>query len=76
MGAKLMFEYDRVGDILYISSCPPYADQESDELAEGVVARMNPESGDIENLEILWFSQRLKADRFELPVIASMRPAD
>ena len=76
MGAKLAFQYDRQADILYITSCPPYAEQESDELGDDVIARFNPDTGDIESLEILFFSTRLQDESFELPVSAAMRRAD
>ncbi|MBI2564279.1 MAG: DUF2283 domain-containing protein [candidate division NC10 bacterium] len=42
MDAKLTFRYDREGDILYIDKCPPYAEQESEEIGDEVVARLNP----------------------------------
>ena len=42
MDAALKFEYDKVGDILYISKCPPYAEQESEALEDDVVVRLNP----------------------------------
>jgi len=76
MAAKLSFEYDREGDILYITSCPPYAEQDSEELGDDVIARLNPRTGDIEGLEILAFSRRLRDERFELPVAAALRRAD
>ena len=76
MDAKLIFEYDRQGDILYISTRAPYAEQESEELGDGVVARLNPATGGIENLEILFFSSRVEGERsFELPVSADLRLA-
>jgi uncharacterized protein YuzE len=75
MEAKLTFEYDRQGDILYINKRPPYAEQESEELGDEVIARMNPKTGEIENLEVLFFSTRLlRSDLFELPVTADLRP--
>ena len=71
MKAKLKFEYDREGDILYISKLPPYPEQETEELGEEVVARLNPKTGEIENLEILFFSTRLlRNNLFELPIKA------
>ena len=74
MDAKLSFKYDREGDILHIDKCPPYADQESEELGDDVVVRLNPHSGDIENIEVLFFSTRLlRTDLFELPVTAKLR---
>ena len=59
MGTKLRFKYDREGDILYIEKCAPYPEQESEELGDEVIARLNPQTGDIENLEVLFFSTRL-----------------
>lgn len=59
MEPPLTFEYDDVGDILYINKVAPYAEQESEELAYNIVARRNPRSGAIENLEILFFTRWL-----------------
>jgi uncharacterized protein YuzE len=74
MDAKLTLTYDRVGDILYIDTRPPYAEQESDELGDEVVARSNPTTGAIENLEVLFFSKRLASNaRLELPISADLR---
>ncbi len=50
MEAKLIFKYDREGDILHIDKCPPYAEQRSEELGDDVISRLNPETGEIENL--------------------------
>ena len=76
MEPRLTFKYDRAADILYIDKAAPYAEQESEELADDIVARSNPETGEIENLEILFFSTRLlRQDLFELPVIANLRRA-
>lgn len=74
MEAKLSFRYDREADILHIDKLAPYAEQESEELGDDVIARLNPNSGDIENLEVLFFSTRLlRNDLFELPVTADLR---
>jgi uncharacterized protein YuzE len=74
MEAKLSFRYDREADILHIDKRAPYADQESEELGDDVIARLNPSSGEIENLEVLFFSTRLlRGDLFELPVTADLR---
>jgi uncharacterized protein YuzE len=74
MESKLSFQYDREADILYISKCPEYPEQESEELGDDVVARLNPRTGEIESLEILFFSTRLlRGDLFELPVTADLR---
>ncbi len=76
MAAKLTFNYDREADILHIDQCSPYAEQESEELGDEVVARLNPSTGAVENLEILFFSTRLlRSDLFELPVTADLRLA-
>ena len=69
MGEKLIFQYDREADILYVNKRPPYPEQETEELGDEVIARLNPETGEIENLEVLFFSTRLlRHDLFELPV--------
>ena len=76
MDAKLTFEYDREGDILYINTRPPYPEQESEEIGDEVIARFNPSTGQIENLEVLFFSTRLlRGNLFELPVTADLRLA-
>ena len=63
MGAKLRFEYDREGDVLYINKCDPYPEQESEELGDDVVARLNLKTGYVENVEVLFFSTRLLRKR-------------
>ncbi|MBI4602076.1 MAG: DUF2283 domain-containing protein [Planctomycetes bacterium] len=74
MEQKLKFRYDRDGDILHIDKCLPYAAQESQELGDEVVARLNPNTGEVENLEVLFFSTRLlRTEMFELPVAAELR---
>ena len=74
MEAKLKFRYDREADILHIDKCPPYREQESKELADEIIARLNPNTGEVENLEVLFFSTRLlRSDLFELPVSADLR---
>ena len=74
METKLTFKYDREADILHIDKCPPYAEQESEELPDEAVARLNPDTGEVENLEVLFFSTRLlRTDLFELPVNADLR---
>ncbi len=74
MDKKLTFRYDKMGDILYIDVCSPYSEQESEEIGDEIVARLNPESGEIENLEILFFSKRLEENNsWQLPVDAAMK---
>lgn len=73
MAAKLALQYDREADILYITSCPPYPGQDTEELGDDIVARLNPETGNIETLEVLFFSTRLlRNNHFELPVTADL----
>ena len=45
MGAKLSFKFDREADILHIVKRSPYPEQESEELGDEVIARLNPNSG-------------------------------
>ena len=59
MAAKLTFNYGREADILHIGKCPPYPEQNSEELGDEVIARLNPETGAIENMEVMFFSARL-----------------
>jgi hypothetical protein len=41
-----------------------------------VIARLNPDAGEVENLDVLFFSTRLlRGDLFELPVSADLRIA-
>lgn len=57
MEARLTFKYDREADILYINKRPAYAEQESQEIGDEVIARLNPVTGEVENLEVLFFLQ-------------------
>jgi len=69
MEEKMTFKYDREADILYINKKAPYAEQESEEVGNDVIARFNPDTGDVENIEILFFSTRLlRSDAFEIPI--------
>ena len=74
MAARLTFRYDREADILHIDKCPPYAAQESEELGDEVIARLNPGTDEVENLEVLFFSTRLlRNEIFDLPLTADLR---
>jgi len=58
------------------SNRPPCAEQETEELGDDVIARINPQTGDVESLEVLFFSTRLlRSDLFELPVTADIHRA-
>ena len=71
METRLMVEYDATGDILYLNKVKPYPEQDSEELEYGIIARKNPQTGEIENLEVLFFSSRAQnGTPFELPVLA------
>ena len=71
MATTLTVEYDKAGDILYLGKTKPYPEQESEELDYGVIARLNPLTHDLENLEILFFSSRVaKGETVQLPVTA------
>ena len=77
MDPKLSFRYDRVGDILYVETRAPYPEQESEELGDEVVARLSPTTGEIEGLEVLFFSTRLlRGERFDIPLRAILRPGE
>ncbi len=65
MAKSLTFAYDRIGDILSIDfdGVRPYAEQESDHLnGDEVVARFNPVTGEVENLDILFFNARMQKE--------------
>ena len=74
METKLKFEYDREVDILHIDKLPPYREQEYEELGNEVIVWLNPQTEEIENLEILFFSTHLlRSELFESPVNADLR---
>ncbi len=67
MTPRLTFEYDDVGDILYINKIQPYPEQDTDQLAYNVTARRNPRTDAVENLEILFFTRWLLKDGQQHP---------
>lgn len=72
--STLTFHYDRAGDILTIAKRPPYPGQECEELGDDVIARIDPETGAVDGIEVLFFSTRLlRADDFVLPIAADLR---
>ena len=76
MAAKLSIQYDAVGDILMIDTVEPYEEQDSDDLGDEILARFHPVSGAIENLEVLFFMNRVRGgERLELPIEALLRTA-
>jgi len=75
MAAKLAVQYDRQTDILYLTTRASYPEQETEELGDDIVARLNPATGDVESLEILFFSKCVQSDSLELPVTADFHRA-
>jgi len=76
MKSNITIRNDKIGDTLYIDQCLPYPEQESEEIGDEIIARLNPDNGNIENLEILFFSKRLQTQNiFELPIVAQLQLA-
>ena len=68
MATQTTIEYDRPSDSLYIYSVEPYAEQDSTEIGDYTVARYNPDTHELESLQILFFSKRLDRDKvLEVP---------
>jgi uncharacterized protein YuzE len=63
MAENLTLQYDPAGDILYIDKRAPYPAQESEEVGDDIIVRLNPETGEVENWEILFFSKRFTEKR-------------
>lgn len=58
----------------YLDTCTPYPEQETEELDDEIIARLNPISGAIENLEILFFFRRCdQINLLELPIRANFQ---
>jgi hypothetical protein len=75
MKKQLTILYDKTGDILYVNTCKPYPEQESEELRDEIIARLNPTSGTVENLEILFFAHRTQPlNLLELPIAQILQP--
>lgn len=73
MAENLTFKYDPIGDILYINKCSPYPEQQSEELGDDIIIRLNPKTGEIETLEVLFFSQRMNdSNELNLPITANL----
>ena len=63
-------------ELYFDDTCPPYAERELEELGDAVIVRLNPATGVVENLEVLFFSTRLlRSELFQLPVMAELWPA-
>jgi hypothetical protein len=77
METKLVFKYDREGDILYINKRPPYPEQNSEELGDEVIARLNLKPAR-SKIWKCYFSRlgSFENDLFELPISADLRLAE
>jgi hypothetical protein len=74
VGEKLTFQYDGIGDIMYIEKVAPYVGQDSNEIGDEIIARFNPTTNEVESLEILFWSKRLEAgEDIDLPLEARLR---
>ncbi len=69
MDKKVSIHYDRTGDILHIDLRPAYAAQECEEIGDEILARLNPQTNAIENLEILFFSKCLLAGKISFIIL-------
>ncbi len=59
MEAKLIFEYDRIDDTLFVGACQPTAEQETDEIADSVVAKINRETKVVEGMIIMYLTAQI-----------------
>jgi hypothetical protein len=56
------------------TSVRPTPSRSPRELGDDVIVRLNPQNGEIENLEVLFFSARLlRQELLEIPVEADLR---
>jgi uncharacterized protein YuzE len=76
MGEKLNFYYDREADVLYLSKGNPYSEQDSQEIGDDIVARLNPKTREVEGITILNFSRRFTDIHAQaIPITAHMQLA-
>ena len=74
MESHLTIKYDLSRDILMLEQCPPYPGQGETEIVKDATARLNPETGEIESLEIRRFKARTENDgKIVLPINATFR---
>ncbi len=70
----MKFEYDQVGDILYVDLAPIRDEHTMREIAEGVLLREDTASCAIEGLEIHGFLARLSAEKgIDVPISAAFK---
>ena len=60
MGTQLTLKYSDAADVLCIVKCPSYVGQETEEIADLVIARMNPQTGRLNTLRFFFFSVSLR----------------
>ena len=69
MDAKLSFDYSTTADVLCIEKCPTYIGQETEDIDDLIIARFNPDTDEIEYLEIIFPSKRIVSrDPFQLNI--------
>ena len=56
MKSNMAIPYDQMDNILYIDQCLSYPEQESAEMGNEIIGRLNPDNDNIENIKILFFS--------------------
>ena len=76
MEKRLIFKYDHLASILYIDKTILHPEQETEGLGDDVIARLNPTTGEIENVQVLFFSTHLlPQDLLDLPIKVDLRLA-
>lgn len=76
MGERISFYFDREADVLYFSKGNPYPEQESQEIGDDMIVRLNPKTREVEGITILNFSRRfVSADNLFVPITAQMQLA-
>ncbi len=74
MDQKLNFYYDREADVLYFSKGDAYPEQESQEISDDMVVRLNPQTREVEGITILNFSTRFTDIHAQpIPITAQMK---
>ena len=58
---QLNYFYDQEADILYLSQGKPSKTDISDEIGDGVVARLDTKTKEVKGLTLLYFAQRAKS---------------
>ncbi len=72
MDGNLTITYNKASDTLYLDRVPPYAEQESDDIGDSIFARFNPDTEEIETLEVMSFRARIRGGQtLRLPLTAA-----